>query len=58
MAEPDEAELAAERLEAALNRIEARQDTLAEAAAQPRINPRIVSKLDNLIRALRTALDH
>ncbi len=43
MAEPDEAELAAERL---------------ELAAQPRIDPRIVSKLDNLIRALRTALDH
>jgi hypothetical protein len=58
MAEPDEAELAAERLEAALNRIEARQDALAEAAAQPRMDPRIVSKLDNLIRALRTALDH
>jgi hypothetical protein len=57
MADPDEAELAATRLEAALDRIAKRQEAIADAEAQPRIDPRITAKLDNLIRALRSALD-
>jgi hypothetical protein len=57
MAEPDEAELAAQRLETALDRIATRQQAVAHAVAQPRIDPRVTTKLDNLIRALRAALD-
>jgi hypothetical protein len=57
MTELDEAAEAAQRLDLALDRIAAQQEAVAAAAAQPRIDPRITTKLDNLIRALRTALE-
>lgn len=57
MTEPDEAEVAAERLQAALARIAHRQSRLEAAARAPKLNAQAVSKLDNLIRALRDALE-
>ena len=57
MAEQDEGEIAADRLEAALDRIAQLQAAPRDPAASPWIDPRVTAKLDNLIRALRTALD-
>ncbi len=57
MTDPDEAELAAARLQAALTRIADRQSRLEAAARAPKLNARAVHKLDNLIRALRDALE-
>jgi hypothetical protein len=57
MVDTDEADLAAERLESALDRIAAKQAEVVEAGAAPRLDPRVAAKLDNLIRALRSALD-
>jgi hypothetical protein len=57
MSESDDAEEEMQRLAAALDRIE----QLRRDRAQPvpaRLDPAIANKLDSLIRAIRSALDH